>query len=137
MEQTIRIGKVSSVDYANGMVKILYEDKGGAVTAALPCLSNGEYRMPDVGAMVLVAHMSNGVENGVCIGTIWNAGNKPPKAGRGIFHKELGEGCGMESASGNITIRAAGEEIDMRTLISMREEIKELKKDVAVLKAGG
>ena len=64
MNDAIRIGKVSSIDYARGMVQVVYHDKDDDVTRLLPLLSF-EYRMPPVGALVLVAHLTNGSEAGV------------------------------------------------------------------------
>ena len=57
----IRIGKVSSIDYENGMIRVLYTDRDGAVTKTLPVVTfNDEYKMPQVGQYVLVVHLSNG-----------------------------------------------------------------------------
>ena len=40
----LRIGKVSSIDYDNGMIRVLYTDRDGAVTKSLPMLTfNDEY----------------------------------------------------------------------------------------------
>ena len=45
----IRIGKVSSIDYENGMIRVLYTDRDGAVTKTLPVVTfNDEYKMPYV-----------------------------------------------------------------------------------------
>ena len=35
----IRIGKVSSIDYENGMIRVLYTDRDGAVTKTLPVVT--------------------------------------------------------------------------------------------------
>ena len=87
----IRIGQVSSIDYDNGMAKILYNDRDGAVTKPLPVFSlNGEYKMPKVGQYVLVVHLSNGSEAGCVLGTYWNVSNNPVAKGADIFRKELG-----------------------------------------------
>lgn len=75
----IRIGKVSSIDYDNGMVQVLYTDRDGAVTKALPVLTfNDEYKMPSVGSYVLVVHLSNGTEAGYILGTYWNEATPRP-----------------------------------------------------------
>ena len=50
-DRTIRIGKVSSVDYGSGMIKVTYPDLDNSVTDDLPYLTfNDEYKMPKVGA---------------------------------------------------------------------------------------
>ena len=38
-DRTIRIGKVSSVDYGSGMIKVTYPDLDNSVTDDLPYLS--------------------------------------------------------------------------------------------------
>ena len=38
MAETIRIGKVSSIDYAKGLVSVTYPDQDGSVTRPLPIL---------------------------------------------------------------------------------------------------
>ena len=43
-----RVGKVSSIDYAAGLVRVAYPDKDNSVTAPLPMLCT-EYNMPQVG----------------------------------------------------------------------------------------
>ena len=64
-EKNIRIGRVSSIDYGNGMISVTYPDLDDSVTDDLPVFSMGdEYKMPPVGAEVLVLHLSN-VPNGV------------------------------------------------------------------------
>lgn len=86
----IRIGKVSSVDYENGMLRVVYNDKGQSVTANLPYASlNNEYKMPKVGESVLVAHLSNGSSRGVVVGGYWNKSNKPKESGQGLYRKDL------------------------------------------------
>lgn len=87
----IRIGKVSSVDYDNGMVQVLYTDRDGAITKALPVLTfNDEYKMPQVGSYVLVAHLSNGTEAGYILGSYWNEAHAPASSGKGVYRKEYG-----------------------------------------------
>ena len=46
-DSEIRIGRVSSVDYESGMVRVTYRDKDDSVTINLPTMNfNDEYRMP-------------------------------------------------------------------------------------------
>ena len=96
MEDTrIRVGKVSSIDYKSGMVRVTYPDKGGAVTSEMPYANNGgEYRMPSVGESVVVAHLSNGTSRGVVLGTMWNKSNRPPQTGKGLYRKDLSRAKG-------------------------------------------
>lgn len=89
--KTIRIGKVSSIDYENGMIKVTYPNLDNAVTDDLPVLSfNDEYKMPEIGKEVLVLHLSNGTAAGVVLGTYWNCRNSPEESGNGLYRKEFG-----------------------------------------------
>ena len=132
----IRVGKISSVDYTSGTVRVVYEDQDDAVTRPIPLLSF-EYLMPEVDDMVLVLHLSNGTEAGVVIGRPWSDQRVPPESGQGLyrkdFHNEVGKAFLRFSekdnetmtlhvknlvieaekdivldATGNVTIKAAG-----------------------------
>lgn len=90
MESGIRIGKISSVDYTKGMMRVTYTDKGKATTTEMPYINyNNEYSMPEVGSQVLVAHLSNGSSRGVVLGTMWNKKNVPTENGKGLYRKDL------------------------------------------------
>lgn len=86
----IRIGRVSDVNYEDGMLRVTYRDKDESVTSDFPMLTNNdEYRMPQVGQHVIVAHLSNGSSRGVVIGTIWNAKNVPNETGETLYRKDF------------------------------------------------
>lgn len=108
-EKNIRIGKVSSIDYKKGMISVTYPDLDDSVTDDLPVFSlTDEYKMPQVGAEVLVLHLSNGCTAGVVMGRYWNEDNKPPISGKGVFRKELGEAFGeayIQYKGGDITLK--------------------------------
>ena len=94
-DRTIRIGKVSSVDYGSGMIKVTYPDLDNSVTDDLPYLTfNDEYKMPKVGASVLVVHLSNGSAMGIVAGTYWNSSHRPPVSGKGVYRKDLAQAIG-------------------------------------------
>lgn len=90
MEDVIRVGKVSAIDYETGMVRVVYHDKDDSVTRAIPMIS-AEYKMPEIGEQVLVVHLSNGAEAGVVIGRPWSEKNRPPESGPGLYRKDLGQ----------------------------------------------
>lgn len=75
--QEIRTGKISTIDKAKGVARVLYEDKDMAVSAELPIMCNGIYSLPKIGDTVLVAQLSNGSGSGVIIGNVFNKGNTP------------------------------------------------------------
>ena len=112
----IRIGKVSSVNAADGMVRVTYPDKDNSVTAELPVFSfTGEYRMPEVGSQVLVVHLSNGTAAGIVLGNYWNK-SAPPPVNSG-FYKDLGGNAYMECSGGTLTIHADSIVLDGTTTI--------------------
>lgn len=89
-QNEIRAGEVSSIDYKNGMIKVLYSDRDNDVTDSIPYLSmNDEYKMPRLGDMILVLHLSNGNAFGIALGTFWSDGNKPYGGRKNLYRKEL------------------------------------------------
>lgn len=73
----IRVGYVSSVEKASGMVSVTYPGEDQATTDFLPFLSPGnEYCPPKIDDMVLVLYHSGGTQ-GICLGTFWNRENLP------------------------------------------------------------
>ena len=89
-DSEIRIGKVSSVDYETGMARVTYRDKDDSVTINLATMNfNDEYRMPEPGQDVVVAHLSNGSSRAVLLGTVWNRKNIPTEGGKGLYRKDL------------------------------------------------
>ena len=75
MENNIRLGKISAIDYAAGTVRVVYHEKDDAVTAPIPLISS-EYFMPEVDDMVMVLHLSNGTKAGVVLRRAWSEKNK-------------------------------------------------------------
>lgn len=116
----IRKGKVSSVDYGNGMVRVTYSDKGKSVTKNLPYMNfNNEYNMPEVGQNVAVLHLSNGSSRGVVLGPYWNKSNKPPESGAGIYRKEMGAGAHQKCAGGIYELVASQEKFTAENKIEI------------------
>ncbi|OUN27799.1 hypothetical protein [Blautia sp. An81] len=107
-ERLIRMGKVSSIDYENGMISVTYPDLDNSTTDNFPVFSlTDEYKMPGIGQEVLILHMSNGQSAGIVLGRYWNKGNRPPISGENVFRKELGKTIGeayIQYADGSITL---------------------------------
>ena len=79
MADSIRFGKVSNINYKTGCMEVTYEDREDSVTDMIPMLANAGYKMPKVGDTVVVAHNSNGEEEGVVLGTTWGENENPPE----------------------------------------------------------
>lgn len=110
MANEIRVGKISSVDYAAGTVRVVYHDKDDNVTPAIPLISS-EYHMPEVGDAVLVLHLSNGAEAGVVLGRPWSDKHRPPEGAAGLYRKDLGRSPGeamIRYDGSTLTIQCAG-----------------------------
>lgn len=100
-----RIGTVSSVDPETGMVSVVYEDRDGEVTGLLPYAAfNSEYRLPEIGAKVVVLHLSNGGEMGIVLGSYWNKYNSAGNPG--TYYKALGGGASFKYDKGTLDITA-------------------------------
>lgn len=108
-EKLIRIGRVSSVDAAHGIISVTYPDLDESATSSFPVFSfTDEYKMPQVGQSVLVLHLSNGQSAGIVLGRYWNETNAPPVSSG--FRKELGDSFGeayIDCQGGVVTIHAS------------------------------
>ena len=94
-QQSIRIGKISSINYSAGTARITYEDKDGSTTAEIAFLSH-EYFMPRIGDQIIVGLQSNDSSSGVILGTLWNNGHRPPEGRAGIYRKEY---CNVDNVA--------------------------------------
>lgn len=100
-----RIGTVSSVDPATGMVSVIFADRDGEVTELLPYATfNDEYKLPQLGAKVIVLRLSSGGGMGIILGTYWNESNAAGDPG--TFNKDLGGGAYINYKDGILTIAA-------------------------------
>ena len=90
---TLRLGKISTINYKDGTARVLYTDRDNAVTAELPLLSF-EYRMPAVDDFVLVCHLPNGGAAGIILGPVWNNNNRPPEGKEGLYRKDFDKTAG-------------------------------------------
>ena len=95
MASVVRTGRVSAIDYKRGTYQVTYYDRGQSVTQTINAVSNGEYRMPEIGQIVSVQHNSNGQAAGSSMGTVWNHSNRPAEGCRGLYRKEYGRKKGQ------------------------------------------
>lgn len=144
-ERLIRLGKVSTVDYENGMISVTYPDLDDSATDSFPVFSmTDEYKMPGIGQEVLVLHLSNGQSAGVVMGRYWNKGNQPPVSGKGVFRKELGTSFGeafIQYSGGDIALHSPAGESTLggilkrlgsaeKKLKSLEDKVSEIEKKV-------
>lgn len=112
MEDIIKIGRVSSIDYETGMIQVLYEDLSDEddVSDSLPYMTfNREYAPPSIGEFVVVFGMSNGTSMGVVGPSFWNETNTPPESSADVYRKEFSKKLGeafMRYQNGTLVINA-------------------------------
>lgn len=128
MNDVIRIGKVSSVDYEKGMISVYYEDRTAMVTSTMPVLSNGKYKMPKVGESILVAHLSNGTNAAVVLGTVFNDANVPKISGHNVYYDELSENTMISSDGTDITLKISAGSINVSTLLNLIKRVEALER---------
>lgn len=128
MDDVIRIGKVSSVDYEKGMISVYYEDRTAMVTSTMPFLSNGKYKMPKVGESILVAHLSNGTNAAVVLGTVFNDANVPKISGQNVYYDELSENTMISSDGTDITLKISAGSINVSTLLNLIKRVEVLER---------
>jgi len=155
-DSEIRIGKVSSVNYESGMARITYRDKDGSVTGEFAMLNlNDEYRMPEPGQDVLVAHLSNGSSRGVLLGTVWNKKHIPTESGKELYRKDLSRNkdaayVRYSDETGEYLVKAAnvhingvnetmldGPEVEIAANISIFIQTEKMKADLSDLEVTG
>jgi len=88
LKNMIRIGKVSSINYDRGAVKVTFPDKDDIVSDFLPYLSF-EYNMPEVGDTVLCVFLPNGISKGFCLGQPYSLKNMPVQPGPQYYYKNI------------------------------------------------
>lgn len=89
MNGSVRLGKISAIDYPAGAVRVVFADRDSSVTRFIPYFCGDEYKMPEIGDMVLTLHLSNGSEAAVVLGRPWSLKNTPPEGKKGLFRKDF------------------------------------------------
>lgn len=107
MNDLIRRGTVESINYAEGTVKIVQEDRDNAVSFDLPLLSF-EYNPPNIGDMVVAVFLSNDTTQGFVIGKPYNSNNLPKNGNKNIIRKDYDVDAYVEydKSSKTLTIKA-------------------------------
>lgn len=110
----IKIGIVSSANYAKATVKVGFEDLGGKVSRDLPVLfpfvsKDKAFYMPKVGEQVLCLFLSNSKEKGFVLGSFYDANNATGMSGDMFSIKfEDGTQIKYDKASKNLDIACPG-----------------------------
>ena len=80
----IKIGVISSIDYAKGTARVSFEDDDEVVSYELQVLhtntlQNKDYAMPDVGEDVICIFLPSGNEEGFILGSVYAGDTMPPE----------------------------------------------------------
>lgn len=84
----VQTGKVSSINYEAGTVRVDFDDMPHSVSGELPMLS-GEYKLPEIGEKVLCIFLSNNPSRGFCLGAYFQSKDPPQASGEGVFYKNF------------------------------------------------
>jgi phage baseplate assembly protein V len=96
-----KIGIVTESDPTTMKIRAQIPDLDGMVTYWMPVLTpkagkDKVYNLPDIGEEVLLAFLDNGVEQGFCLGSIYNFQDKPPVSSGDKFHITFKDGTVLE-----------------------------------------
>jgi phage baseplate assembly protein gpV len=91
MGDSVRIARVSSINYRKGMASVVYTDRNDEVSLDLPFLSYA-YEMPELGDTVVVLALQNSSTKKFILGIPWSDSNGPTEYGKGIYHKRFSDG---------------------------------------------
>ncbi|RKJ18429.1 hypothetical protein D7X48_18300 [bacterium D16-50] len=94
MGDIIRVGRISTIDYASGTASVVYTDRCGEVSPQFPFFSVC-YEMPKVDEMAVVVMLPNSTTKGFIVGVPYSDRKLPHKSGRGIFFKEFSDGASI------------------------------------------
>jgi phage baseplate assembly protein V len=110
LKNLIRVGKISSINYAAGRVRVVFPDQDSIVSDEIPyvTLMGEEYEMPDVGDQVLVIGLGSGLIRGFCLGSFFYSQKLPVQSGPNIYYKRFKKDALMtyNRATKTFTIKA-------------------------------
>lgn len=85
LNSLIKIGEVSSVDYAKATARVVFDDDDSIVSYDLQVLqkntiANQDYAMPDIGEDVVCLFLPSGPEDGFILGSVYAGEITPPES---------------------------------------------------------
>ncbi len=127
MKDIIRIGKISTINYAKGTASVIFTDRSNEASPNFPFFSMF-YEMPKVDDTAVVIMLPNSATKGFIVGVPFSAKKIPAESGRGIFYKEFYDGTSilynpetknMEISTPKITLKSVAADI-----LTVKGEIK-------------
>lgn len=113
MENSIMIGRISSIDYKKGCADVSFPDKENMLKTELPFFSY-EYHMPKVNEMVVVIlRKYQNRDQGFILGPVFNAEYLPEFYGMGNYFKRFSEKAYMKYNSETETLEIKAPKIQL------------------------
>lgn len=117
MEKIVRIGKISTLNYERGCADVYFEDEENCVKTDIPFFSS-EYKMPNVGEVVVVIFQSSGNKSqGFILGPIFNSMNRPAFSGKGNYYKKFSDTAFIKYDSENDTLELSAGKVIIKNMI--------------------
>ncbi|MBE5974359.1 MAG: phage baseplate protein [Paenibacillaceae bacterium] len=104
MNDVVRVGRISSVNQENGMVRVYYPDRDSTTSELGMFCFLGEYKPPRVNDQVIVLHLSNDTSSGVVLGGFWNEVRKAPR--EMTYKKEMDSNSYESLQNGTFTLHS-------------------------------
>lgn len=104
MNDVVRVGRISSVNQENGMVRVYYPDRDSTTSELGMFYFLGEYKPPRVNDQVIVLHLSNDTSSGVVLGGFWNEVKKAPR--EMTYKKEMDSNSYESLQNGTFTLHS-------------------------------
>lgn len=114
MDDIVRIGKIVSVDYANGTAGVVYTDRNNEPSPQFPFFSM-TYDMPKINDTVVVLLLPNSTTKGFILGVPWSRARVPRKGGKGIFFKEFPDGSYIRYNAGTKQMEVSANHIALKS----------------------
>ena len=115
MENMIRIGKISTIDYERGMASVVYPDRNNEPSPDFPFFST-IYEMPKADDMVVVILLPNSASRGFILGVPWSNVNIPLETGKGIFCKHFSDGAYVRYNANTREMEVSAEQVKIKSL---------------------
>jgi phage baseplate assembly protein V len=125
LKSLIKIGEVSSVNYANCTARVVFDDDDQLVSNDLPVLHtnsllNKDHAMPDVGEDVVCLFLPSGGEEGFILGAIYAGEVQPAESSKDVRSVTFSDGteCKYDRASHQLSVK-----IDGTTITANRDSV--------------
>lgn len=135
MNDVVRVGRISSVNQENGMVRVYYPDRDSTTSELGMFYFLGEYKTPRVNDQVIVLHLSNDTSSGVVLGGFWNEVSKAPR--ETTYKKEMDSKSYETLQNGIFTLHSQeisleGEKgaISLTEILDMKVRLEELERSL-------